>query len=335
MRVRVVGSPIFVDTFRQLGADPVNMNWGDATTAFQQGVVDGQENPVGVLLPVQIWQYHKYATFWNYLVDPLVVSTIYAATTTNWTACYRQDSASPCLPTRNQGVLRSEDGGATWEAFSEGLLQSSVLTLNLDPTNRTLYAGTWGGGVRSRSLAGEGQQSFTLYADPNPLRICDRKRTELFWIAPGVRATQIRVGSSEGRLFAAGGQEGSALTGEWVRKDVGFWLLNASDGSVLAKTMLRVTDSACDALVADPNPIRVCEGSVGSTTLSWFVAGVDAIELRVGSPTGKLMAVAAAAGSIETGNWVRDEMEIFLLDRSTGEVLGQVRLHHTRVGCSN
>lgn len=73
MRVRVVGSPLFVETFRQLGADPVNMNWGDATTAFQQGVVDGQENPVGVLLPIQIWQYHKYVTMWNYLVDPVVV----------------------------------------------------------------------------------------------------------------------------------------------------------------------------------------------------------------------------------------------------------------------
>ncbi len=73
MRVRVVGSPIFVDTFRQLGADPVNMNWGDAQTAFQQGVVDGQENPVGVLIPVQIWQYHQYVTLWNYLVDPVIV----------------------------------------------------------------------------------------------------------------------------------------------------------------------------------------------------------------------------------------------------------------------
>ena len=72
LRIRVVGSPIFVDTFRLLGADPVNMNWGDAVTAFQQGVVDGQENPVGVLVPVQIFNYHKYATFWNYLVDPLI-----------------------------------------------------------------------------------------------------------------------------------------------------------------------------------------------------------------------------------------------------------------------
>jgi tripartite ATP-independent transporter DctP family solute receptor len=73
LRVRVVGSPLFVDTFRELGADPVNMNWGDATTAFQQGVVDGQENPVSVLIPVQIWQYHQYVTMWNYIVDPVVV----------------------------------------------------------------------------------------------------------------------------------------------------------------------------------------------------------------------------------------------------------------------
>ncbi len=73
LRVRVVGSPIFIDTFRQLGADPVNMNWGDAVTAFQQGVVDGQENPVGVIIPVQIWNYHKYTTFWNYLVDPCII----------------------------------------------------------------------------------------------------------------------------------------------------------------------------------------------------------------------------------------------------------------------
>jgi tripartite ATP-independent transporter DctP family solute receptor len=73
LRIRVVGSPIFIETFRLLGADPVNMNWGDAVAGFQQGVVDGQENPVGVLIPVQIYQYHKYAAFWNYLVDPLVI----------------------------------------------------------------------------------------------------------------------------------------------------------------------------------------------------------------------------------------------------------------------
>lgn len=73
LRIRVVGSPIFVDVFRAFGADPVNMNWGDAITAFQQGTVDGQENPVGILLSAQIHEFHRYATFWNYACDPLVL----------------------------------------------------------------------------------------------------------------------------------------------------------------------------------------------------------------------------------------------------------------------
>ncbi len=73
LKLRVVGSPIFIDIFKQLGADPVSMSWGDAVTAFQNGTVDGQENPMGVLIPVKIWQYHKYVTLWNYLVDPVIV----------------------------------------------------------------------------------------------------------------------------------------------------------------------------------------------------------------------------------------------------------------------
>jgi len=72
LKFRVVGSPIFIDIFKQLGADAVNMNWGDAVTAFQQGVVDGQENPKSVLTVVKIWEYHKYMTNWCYVLDPLI-----------------------------------------------------------------------------------------------------------------------------------------------------------------------------------------------------------------------------------------------------------------------
>ncbi|MFQ3621779.1 MAG: DctP family TRAP transporter solute-binding subunit [Spirochaetales bacterium] len=72
LKIRVVGSPLFIDIFKQLGADPVNMNWADAVTAFQQGVVDGQENPKSVLTVVKIWEYHKYMTNWNYVLDPLI-----------------------------------------------------------------------------------------------------------------------------------------------------------------------------------------------------------------------------------------------------------------------
>lgn len=73
LKIRVVGSPIFIDTFQALGADPTQMNWADALTAFQQKVVDGQENPINiVIIPYKLWEYHKYITIWDYAIDPLI-----------------------------------------------------------------------------------------------------------------------------------------------------------------------------------------------------------------------------------------------------------------------
>ena len=72
LKFRAVGSPIFVDMFKALGSDVVLMSWADAVTAFQQGVVDGQENPKSVLTVVKIWEFHKYMTNWYYVLDPLI-----------------------------------------------------------------------------------------------------------------------------------------------------------------------------------------------------------------------------------------------------------------------
>ena len=66
--------PDFIETFRELGANPVNMNWSEATTGFQQGVVDGQENPTnGINIPLKIWDYHKNHSDWHYIIDPLLM----------------------------------------------------------------------------------------------------------------------------------------------------------------------------------------------------------------------------------------------------------------------
>jgi len=75
LKIRVVGSPIFIDTFRALGANPVNMNWGEAQQAFQQGTVDGQENPVvSVIIPFKLWTSQKYLTAWHYAIDPVIIA---------------------------------------------------------------------------------------------------------------------------------------------------------------------------------------------------------------------------------------------------------------------
>jgi len=74
LKIRVVGSPIFIDTFRALGANPVSINWSEALTALQQGTVDGQENPVAsIIIPYKLWEINKNITIWHYTIDPLIL----------------------------------------------------------------------------------------------------------------------------------------------------------------------------------------------------------------------------------------------------------------------
>ena len=72
IKFRVVGSPLFIDIFNQLGANPMSISWAEALTALQQGTVDGQENPYSVYLPNKIYEFQKYLTEWSYNMDPLI-----------------------------------------------------------------------------------------------------------------------------------------------------------------------------------------------------------------------------------------------------------------------
>ena len=75
MKLRVCGTPIFIDIFSALGANPQAINWSEAVTGFQQGIVDGQENPTnGINIPTKLWTWHKYVTDWHYMIDPLLLT---------------------------------------------------------------------------------------------------------------------------------------------------------------------------------------------------------------------------------------------------------------------
>jgi len=73
LKIRVVGSPLFVDTFTALGANPTQMSWADAQPAMASGAVDGQENPVAVYQAAKLSTVgQKYLTLWGYINDPLI-----------------------------------------------------------------------------------------------------------------------------------------------------------------------------------------------------------------------------------------------------------------------
>jgi TRAP-type transport system periplasmic protein len=87
LNIRVVGVPIFADIFRTLGANPVSIDFVKALEAFRLGQVDGQGNPLALIIPYQLWAVHNYITLWRYAIDP----TILGVSSKTWASLKPED----------------------------------------------------------------------------------------------------------------------------------------------------------------------------------------------------------------------------------------------------
>jgi len=74
MKFRVPSVTVLVDLFKMVGADPVSMSFSEVFTALQQGTIDGQENPLGIVDSSKLYEVQKYLTVANYCYDPIVLS---------------------------------------------------------------------------------------------------------------------------------------------------------------------------------------------------------------------------------------------------------------------
>ena len=88
LKFRVVGSPIFNDTFTAFGANPTQMSWADAQPALASGAVEGQENPMHIFAAAKLHTLsQRFVTLWDYVADPL----IYVANREIWNSWTPED----------------------------------------------------------------------------------------------------------------------------------------------------------------------------------------------------------------------------------------------------
>lgn len=60
LKIRVMESKVMIDTINAFGASAVPMAFGELYTALQQGVVDGQENPMNLIYSQKFYEVQKY-----------------------------------------------------------------------------------------------------------------------------------------------------------------------------------------------------------------------------------------------------------------------------------
>ena len=70
LKIRVMENPVYIDTFKSLGANAVPMAWTEALTAMQQGTIDGQENPVNVLYAFKLFETQDYMSYTRHAYAP-------------------------------------------------------------------------------------------------------------------------------------------------------------------------------------------------------------------------------------------------------------------------
>lgn len=73
LKIRTMENPVHLDAFKAFGASPTPMAFTELYTGLEQGVVDGQENPLTVIVPNKLYEVQEYLTISNHVYSPGVV----------------------------------------------------------------------------------------------------------------------------------------------------------------------------------------------------------------------------------------------------------------------
>lgn len=73
LKIRTMENDIHLGAFSAMDAAPLPMSFNEVITALQQGTIDGQENPMSILISNRIWEAQKYATLTGHFYSPAVI----------------------------------------------------------------------------------------------------------------------------------------------------------------------------------------------------------------------------------------------------------------------
>lgn len=73
LKIRTMANEIHLEAWKAMGANPTPMAFGELFTAMQQGTVDGQENPLGLITGNKFEEIEKFCTLTEHVYTPYYV----------------------------------------------------------------------------------------------------------------------------------------------------------------------------------------------------------------------------------------------------------------------
>lgn len=73
LKIRTMENPVHITAFKTLGAAPTPMAWPEVIGALQQGTIDGQENPMSVIVSARLAEVQQHLTLTGHVYSPAVL----------------------------------------------------------------------------------------------------------------------------------------------------------------------------------------------------------------------------------------------------------------------
>ncbi len=127
LRVRTMENEVHQEAFRQMGARPTPMAFPELFTALQQGTVDGQENPITVIVATNFWEVQDYLSLTGHVYSPAVVlgsPMLLDGLSDEERAWFHEASRASAEATRGEVTRLEEEGVA--------LLEENGMTVKTD-----------------------------------------------------------------------------------------------------------------------------------------------------------------------------------------------------------
>lgn len=73
LKIRTMENPVHIEAFRALGAAPTPMAWPEVIGALEQGAIDGQENPLSVIVSAKLDEVQKFLTLDGHVYSSTII----------------------------------------------------------------------------------------------------------------------------------------------------------------------------------------------------------------------------------------------------------------------
>ena len=73
IKLRVMQNPVYLDSFKRLGANAIPLPFSELFSALETKTVDGQENPFNTILSSKFFEVQKYLSVTNHVYSPWIV----------------------------------------------------------------------------------------------------------------------------------------------------------------------------------------------------------------------------------------------------------------------